>query len=97
MSWIYVLRLIPRLYRDDAWTAAEEAVVERHYRRLLADHGRGVVVFAGRTERTDAEGFGIVVFEAADEASARAYMEADPCVAAGIMTAVLQGYRPAIG
>ncbi len=31
--------------------------------------------------------FGIAIFEAADEADARAFMEADPAVAAGLMTA----------
>jgi uncharacterized protein YciI len=36
--------------------------------------------------------FGIAIFEANDEAAARKFMEADPAVAAGVMTAELHPF-----
>ncbi|MCZ7543954.1 MAG: hypothetical protein M5R40_10645 [Anaerolineae bacterium] len=44
--------------------------------------------------RPDLDGaFGVVIFEAASEAAARAYMESDPAVKNGVMTAELHPMR----
>ncbi len=51
--------------------------------------GEGVVVLAGRTLTIGEESFGIIVFRADDEASAKALVESDPAVAAGVMSAEL--------
>jgi uncharacterized protein YciI len=40
--------------------------------------------------------FGLVIFEAASEEAAQAFMRADPAVAAGVMTASLHPYSIAL-
>ena len=40
--------------------------------------------------------FGLAIFEASDEAAARRFMEADPAMAEGVMTATLHPYRVAV-
>jgi len=47
---------------------------------------RGQLILAGRTEEPGDKTFGIAIFEALDEAAARAFMQADPAVAGGLMT-----------
>jgi uncharacterized protein len=44
----------------------------------------------------DGQAPGIIIFEAADEAEARATMEADPAVAAGVFTAELHPFRASL-
>ena len=66
-QFIYVLRLVPRLYSDSAWT-----------------------------KEPGDKTFGIAIFEAKDEAAARAFMESDPAVVAGLMTAELHPFAVAL-
>jgi len=90
--YLTVLRPPRATFPGDA-TPAEAAAIDRHFdylKRLLAD---GVLVLAGRTE--DAS-MGLVVFKAADEASARAVMEADPAIRAGVFKGTLYPYRLAL-
>lgn len=49
---------------------------------------------AGRSQ--DGIGPAIVVFEASDEETARAFMEADPFVSSGLFAASLHPYRVAL-
>lgn len=74
-------------------TPAEEAAVDAHFERLKALADKGVVQFAGRTLKPDAEAFGIVVFTAESDAEAQAIMEADPAVTSGVMRAELFPFR----
>ena len=92
-QFLAVLRLVPRLHDDGAWTTEDRAAVGDHFSRLKTATERGVVILAGRTDEPAAETFGILVFEAPDEAAARAFMLADPTVVAGVMTAELHPYR----
>ena len=71
---------------DDETTAMREHFA--YLKRALAD---GRLVLAGPA--TDGLFPGIVVFEAADEEEARAFMEADPAVRAGVMLADLHPFR----
>jgi len=41
---------------------------------------------AGRTMESGEKTFGLVIFEAANEAAAKTFAESDPAVAAGVMT-----------
>jgi len=41
----------------------------------------------------DGRGFGIVIFEVADETAARSFMADDPAVRAGVMIAELHPFR----
>jgi uncharacterized protein YciI len=91
-QFIYVLHLVPRLYDDKAWTAEDKAAVDRHLANFKAAVQSGQLILAGRTRETGDKTFGIAVFEAADEAAAREFMEADPAIAAGVMTAELHPF-----
>lgn len=94
--FLIVLRLIPRLHDDKAWTDADKAAVGAHFHRLKAATDAGQVVMAGRTPEPGDKTMGLVVFSAADAATARDFMNGDPCVAAGIMTAELHPFDVAL-
>lgn len=95
-QWLYVLRLVPRLHADDAWTEADQAAVGRHFEHLRQATAAGKVVLAGRTTEAADQTVGLVIFEAADEAEARRFMDSDPAVIAGVMTASLHPYTVAL-
>lgn len=95
-QFLYVLRLVPRLHDDKAWTPADQSAVGRHFERLKAATATGQVILAGRTTESGDKTMGLVIFEAADEAAARAFMEGDPAVAENVMTATLHPYAVAL-
>jgi uncharacterized protein YciI len=98
-QYLYVLRLVPRLHDRSAWTDDESATVGRHLDHLKAAAAKGQVILAGRTGRTDEpleRTFGITIFEAPDDASAETFMNSDPALIAGIMTAELHPYSVAV-
>ena len=95
-QFLYVLRLVPRLQSEVAWTDADNAAIGRHVAYLQAAAERGQVILAGRTAEPLDRTFGLVVFEAADETAARRFMERDPAVAEKLMTAELHPYRAAV-
>ena len=78
-------------------TPEEDAVADAHFAYLERLSAEGVVVHAGRTLTEDEASFGVVILATGDEAEARAIMEADPAVVAGVMRAVLFPYRAALG
>jgi len=86
-QFIYVLHLVPRLYDDKAWTEADKQAVGRHLDRFRESIKSGQLILAGRTMEPGDKAFGVAIFTAADEAAARKFMEEDPAVVAGIMTA----------
>ncbi len=90
--FIYVLHLVPRLHDDKAWTAEDKAAVDRHLANFKEATQSGQLILAGRTREPGDKTFGIAIFEAADEAAARKFMEADPAVVAGVMTAELHPF-----
>ena len=83
---------MPRLYDDKAWTAEDKAAVGQHLANFKAAVQSGQLVLAGRTMEPGDKTFGIAIFAAVDEAAARRFMEADPAVAAGVMTAELHPF-----
>ena len=95
-QFIYVLRLVPRLYSDANWTKEDKTVLERHFARFQEATKSGQLILAGRTSEPGDKTFGIAIFEAPDEAAARAFMEADPTVAGGLMTAELHPFAVAL-
>jgi uncharacterized protein YciI len=86
-QFIYVLHLVPPLHDDKAWTTEDKAAVGRHFNRFKEATQSGQLILAGRTSESGDKTFGIAIFEAADEAAARKFMEADPAVVGGLMTA----------
>jgi len=95
-QFLYVLRLVPRLHDDDAWSEADNAAVSRHFAHLKEATSSGRVILAGRTTESGDKTFGLVIFEAADATAARQFMESDPAVVAGVMTATLHPYAVAL-
>lgn len=90
--FVYLLRVAPAYHDAARWTKVENDTVGRHFVRLSEATKAGRVVFAGRTNEALDRTFGLVVFEAANEAEAREFMNGDPAVAAGLMTATLHPY-----
>ncbi|MCA0176583.1 MAG: YciI family protein [Proteobacteria bacterium] len=95
-TFLYMLRLVPRLHAEAAWTEADRRAVGVHFQHLKAATDAGTVVLAGRTDEALATTFGLVVFEAADAAAAEEFMKADPAVVAGVMTAELHPFSLAL-
>lgn len=92
--WLY--RIVPtRAGMVAEPTDDEVAVVSAHFQYLLDLKARGDLVLAGRTQETEGT-FGITIFEAPDEDTARAIMESDPAVAGGVMAATLHPYAIAV-
>jgi uncharacterized protein YciI len=96
-QFIYVLKLVPRLHDDKAWTDADKAVLSRHVANFKSATASGQLMLAGRTLEPGDKTFGIAIFTATDEAAANAFMKADPCVAEGLMTATLHPFYSAFG
>ena len=95
-QFIYVLRLVPRLYSDSAWTNEDRAVLKRHFVRFQEAVKSGQLILAGRTSEPGDKTFGIAIFEAADEEAAKKFMQEDPAVAGGLMTAELHPFAVAL-
>lgn len=95
-TFLYVLRLAPNLQQDSAWTDRERGLVGAHFQYLKAATEVGQVLLAGRTNEPLDKTFGLVIFEADDEAAARRFMEGDPAVKAGVMLATLHPYAVAL-
>jgi uncharacterized protein YciI len=95
-QFIYVLRLVPRLHSDSAWTKDDEMALSRHFVRFKHAIDTGELILAGRTMEPGDKTFGIAIFEAADEKAARSFMESDPAVVAGLMTAELHSFAVAL-
>ena len=70
--------------------------LDRHFARFQHSIQTGELILAGRTSEPGDKTFGTAIFEAKDEAAARAYMESDPAVVAGLMTAELRPFTVAL-
>jgi uncharacterized protein YciI len=95
-QFVYVLRLVPRLHDDPAWTEADKAAIAQHFAYLKKATAERTVILAGRTLEPGDKTFGLVIFEAPDAAAARAFMQSDPAVSEGLMTATLHPYAVAL-
>lgn len=95
-QYVYVLRVAPTLHEEAKWTQADNDAVSRHFARLAAATKAGQVIFAGKTSEPLDVTFGLVVFEAESAEAARQFMESDPAVVAGVMTATLHPYALAL-
>jgi len=89
-EWIYFLHA-PREDFAATMTDDERAVWAEHFERLKQMHADGTLILAGPT--LGHINTGICVFEAADEASARAVMETDPAITAGVARGELREMR----
>jgi len=90
--FLYVLKPLAFSKPEDL-TEEQGKVLAEHFAYLQKLLAGEQLVLAGRTEAAE---MGLVVFEAKDEASARAIMATDPAVKEGIMAATLYPYRLAL-
>src|SRR6476619_7845189 len=95
-QFIYVLRLVPRLYDDKNWTKEDNAALHQHFIRFQEAIRSGQLILAGRTKEPGDKTFGIAIFTASDEAAARKFTESDPAVVAKLMTAELHPFSVAL-
>ena len=95
-QFVYMLRVAPHLQDEAKWTEPEKAATSRHFERLQKATESGQVILAGRTTESLDKTIGLVIFEADNEAAARAFMLADPAVVAGVMSATLHPYAVAL-
>jgi uncharacterized protein YciI len=95
-QYVYILRLAPQFQREAAWTETENAVVARHFAWLTEGVKSGQVILVGRTTEPLEKTFGIVIFEADSAAAAGEFMQSDPAVVAGLMTATVHPYSIAL-
>jgi uncharacterized protein YciI len=91
-EWVYFIHA-PREDFGATMTEEERRVWGEHMALLQKRLDEGSLILAGPT--LGAVNTGICVFEAPDEAAARAYMEEDPTIASGIARGELRGFRAA--
>lgn len=94
--WLGILRLVPRLHDDAAWTDADKSAVGAHFARLKTATVQGTVILAGRTEEAGDRTLGLVIFKAPDAAAAETFMREDPAVVAQVMTTEVRAYSLAL-
>jgi uncharacterized protein YciI len=95
-QFICVLRLVPRLYDEHAWSKEDDAAFDQHSNRLKEATDRGQVICVGRTAESLDKTFGIVVLEAKDQEAAAEFMNNDPTVVAGLVTMELHPFALAL-
>ncbi len=91
-EWVYVIRAT-RPEFVDAPTEDEQRIMSDHFSYLQSLLDAGTLIMAGPA--LDAS-FGLVVYEAKDEESARSIMASDPSVALAVMSATLHPYRTSL-
>ncbi len=95
-QWVYMLKVSAHLHDEAKWSNQDKAATGAHFARLQKAAAEGKVILAGRSTESLDKTFGLVVFEAENEAAAKAFMEGDPAVKAGVMTATLHPYAVAL-
>src|SRR3954454_22079878 len=89
-EWVYFIHP-PRENFAATMTEPEQAVWGEHAQLLQRRLEDGSLILAGPT--LGEVNTGICVFEAPDEAAARAYMESDPTMVSGFARGELQPFR----
>lgn len=93
-TWLYRLRLNRIELLTEGPTPEEADALEGHWNHLVRLRDEGRIIFVGRSDELEPDRlFGDVVFTAPDEAAARATMESDPAVVAGVQSATLYPMR----
>ena len=93
LQYVYVLRPVRADFLATQTTGEQEAI-GHHFQYLVDLKAAGRLILAGRTQ--EEEPFGLVIFDAADDETARAIMTADPSVARGVFRAELHPYQVAL-
>lgn len=96
LEFIYVLKPSRLEMLTDGATLQESEIVSRHFHYLKELTEEKTAVLVGRTQTIESDTFGIVIFRAESEDEARGYMENDPAVVGGVMTAKLYPFYIAL-
>lgn len=88
-TFVYVLKAYQHDLINNA-SPEEEKIIDMHFEHLKKALDKGTLILAGPC--LDGE-FGIVIFRAESEEEARAFMNSDPAVEAGLMSAELHPFR----
>ena len=91
--YIYKIQLVRQEMLSEGSTPEEERIITEHFAYLERLTQEGVIRLAGRTMTTDYCGFGIILFSADSEQTARDIMMGDPAVKARVMRAELYPFR----
>lgn len=91
-QYIYKLQVTRPSMLTEGPSLDEERALSAHVRYLNEQLAAGRAILFGRTQTTDEDTFGIVIFEAEDERSATEFMRADPAVSTAVMEARLWPY-----
>jgi uncharacterized protein YciI len=89
-TWIYLIHP-PRENFAATMTDPEKEAWDRHWERIKRLYAEGTIVLVGPT--LGSHNTGICVFEAPDEAAARAVMEGDPTIAEGFARGELRPFH----
>ncbi len=95
-QFIYTLTPARPNMLSEGLTNRETEIIGIHFDYLSGLFEKGVVKLAGRTTNTDASSFGVMIFEAKNEAAARRIMSNDPAVKENVLTAQLFPFRIAL-
>lgn len=95
-QFLYRIRPTRHSMLTEGPTEDEQLIVGEHFAYLRQLMAEGVLILAGRTQTTDLDGMGIVIFNADSEEAARTIMQSDPAVAYGVFSATLFPYRVAL-
>jgi len=95
-QWLYCIQPVRPQMLSEGSTPEEDAITTQHFNYLKSLMEQGVVILAGRTQTTDYSSFGIIIFQAEDEAAAWAVVHKDPAVIARQFRAELFPYRIAL-
>lgn len=87
--FLYKIQLQRPAILTEGPTPEEQAVMTAHAGHLERLTEQGVVLLAGRTQTSDENTFGIVIFRAGSEEEARQIVNSDPGVQQGIWRAEL--------
>ena len=92
-EYLYKIQPIRPELLTDGPAPEEQAIIEKHFLYLKDLTEKGIVILAGRTQNTDANSFGIVIFKAETEDEARKIMMDDPAVDQGVFNSELFPYK----
>lgn len=95
-EYLYVLRLVERLHKKDNWTEDDNEIISEHFNYLVNLKKNGQLILAGKTQESDKDTFGLVIFRANNFSEAEKIASDDPAVVKKIMTSQLYNYKVAL-
>jgi len=92
--FLYTMRPARLAMLTEGPTAEEQALAGAHWQYSINLLKRGILIFGGRTMLRDSNSFATVVIRAGSIEEAKAIVEADPAVAAGVFKTEVFPFQP---